>query len=384
MVCLSPSKAYFDFDNIPQKYKDIAPADRINGAECFKQLLSDTDVSYVICRDKRDELDYPAFYRTGIHWSRTFEQITRAAIIQKIEEINHCSYREPINNEVKASSTPFYNEKDIFNLMNIWDGCLSETYYEFVEQYEEKRRLDKLRILIQGTSFSDGLRLFMQKAMPFDDIFYINRNKYVINNEGEILPFSDWKQLDFDAYLDNVDVICIESTESELENNSYGFVGFLLEYLDHYTPTDASHMYQKDLSADSALKWNSDTVKGVFEGDGRYCWTQKEFNVVLEDDGIAKSGLEIDFSVCGELLNNDEKQAIVKLWVNGIKVGEEVYDSPGDKTIRIDPAFIEENPIYGHDIVNVEVHSSGSFVPREAGMGDDSRELALALYYVEA
>ena len=98
-VYVAPSKADFHYDNIPDQYTALANEDAIRGVDAFRQLLSGTDVPYLICADFKDRLRYPAFYYSGIHWSRTFEQETSAYLVKEFARITGKKYRNICLNE---------------------------------------------------------------------------------------------------------------------------------------------------------------------------------------------------------------------------------------------------------------------------------------------
>lgn len=73
-VYIAPNKADFHYENVPDKYKAIASSSAIRAVDAFRELIAKTNVPYLICSDVKDQLQYPAFYTTGVHWSRTFGQ----------------------------------------------------------------------------------------------------------------------------------------------------------------------------------------------------------------------------------------------------------------------------------------------------------------------
>lgn len=156
-VYIAPSKANFYPENIPQKYKAIADKNAVPSTVYFSQLIAETDIPHLICRDQKDTLQYPAFYTTGVHWSRTFEQETSARIIRELSEITGKNYRNIMLEEVKQSSIPFWRDSDVYDLLNIW-GELQGDFYEYMVNREYAEDYDKIRVLVHGDSFGMGIR----------------------------------------------------------------------------------------------------------------------------------------------------------------------------------------------------------------------------------
>lgn len=375
IVYIAPSKAYFDFENLPQKFIGVMPEERKNAAECFSELISQTSIPYIICRDYKGSLDFPLFYRSGIHWSPLFEQYIRTELINLLTRENR-PYRNCKLTQIQESNSPFGGEKDYFNLLNVWWEGTNEKYLLYNEKQEEKDEFSRLRILIQGTSFSDGLRYNMQKAMPLDDIYYINRKDFYIDRDGNQQYFNDWDQLDFDYLINHSDIICIESTEHELYQESYGFVDYLIDYMEDYQKETKETEYLQRFEA--GITWNEHSLRGIYRENSDYNWTKREFYTILENKGIYDQGLQMDFMIPNEELI-DHSSVSIQIWINGEKNYQTEFYEGGHKHICIEP---EQIALHDNKTIDIEVHTSESFVPKEHGMGEDTRELGLALYYL--
>ena len=237
LLVLSPSKANFHAGNIPSRYLDLAPVNRKSAAEAFAELIRQTDIPQIIGRDMKESLSYPPFYSSGIHWSRTFEQTATRLLLTKLRELTGKDY--PVLNlgEAKESDKPFFRDADVYNLENVW-AAPKGPYYEFEETLSQGS--DPLRILLQGTSFSDG---FVYEFFPLGkdaDVIYINRQTYYREYFGDLIKFSSYDEIHLADMLDRVDAVVIEAGEPLLPLDNRPFVQYLLTFLDTWQPKEVS------------------------------------------------------------------------------------------------------------------------------------------------
>lgn len=234
-IYIAPSKAYFDMNNIKDEYKFLHNSDSINSVTYYKKLLENTDLNYHFCRDMKDDLQYPAFYPTGIHWSRTFEQYNTSYTIKRLAEITNKKYRNIILKEVKKSNVPYWRDADVYELLNIWVNPSNIEYYEYETSFEELNKYDAMNFIIQGDSFGDGLRHDILDLNSTDNVYYINRDNYIIDlkDNAQFLN-QQWASINLAEYLDKADVIILEATEPEITSYQFGFVDYMIAYLDKY------------------------------------------------------------------------------------------------------------------------------------------------------
>lgn len=236
-VYITPNKADFHRGNIPEKYLRLASPESVKPVDYFAELIKNTGIKYRICRDAAGELEYPAFYTTGIHWSRTFEQRMSAAIIEDLTALTGKPYQPVILENARMSARPFWRDADLYNLLNVWEEPDGQEYYEYdAGRPPEGEKFVPLRALMSGTSYGEGLLHDLHAVYPENnEVFMINRDSFIMNTADERTPFSkdfDWKGFDFAPYLSEADVVIIESTETELTGYSYGFVDALNNYLE--------------------------------------------------------------------------------------------------------------------------------------------------------
>lgn len=379
-VYIAPSKANFYPENIPQKYKAIADKNAVPSTVYFSQLIAETDIPHLICRDQKDTLQYPAFYTTGVHWSRTFEQETSARIIRELSEITGKNYRNIMLEEVKQSSIPFWRDSDVYDLLNIW-GELQGDFYEYMVNREYAEDYDKIRVLVHGDSFGMGIRKDILDLYPYEAFWYINRAQYIQYNYDTSAKIDSWDTFDITNCLNDIDVVVLETTESEVVQYAYGFVDYLIEFLDTYDPQKSSRNYVENLNCDSKEAWESNPFNGVWtKGEKHtFVWAKDYTELLLKDEEIAAAGLELQIGISPHLFEGDETPDIVEVFVNGKKLLHKEFQEAWSGSLFISAEELAK--IGAEDLYDVEIYCSKSFIPKEKGINDDSRDLAIQLMY---
>lgn len=377
-VYVSPSKADFDRKDIPDKYINISSEQSVKPVDYFQDRISKTDVPYRICRDEKNDLEYPAFYSTGIHWSRPYEQYESSLIIKDLSDIADKQYRNIVLKDVVSSDKAFWRDSDVYRLLNVWNKADKITYYQYnTERDINREQYDSLNFLIQGTSFGEGLINDVIELYPYDYHYYVCRDEYITDYIYNQYVFDGvWDDLNFKSILDSIDIIVIETTESELTTYSCGFVDHLNSFLDDYKPDDIVYPIVEKVDCRNYDYEMQDAIQGVYYDEGDFAWTQDYFSVSL-DKQVTKNGLDIELSVPGFLFLENKEPETVTIFVNGKRCYENIFENAWSGIISIDADDYEIN-----DRCLVEVYSSKQFNPYLLGYNDDNRYLALELVYV--
>lgn len=377
-VYIAPSKANFYPENIPKKYKAISDEDAITSVPYFSQLIAETNIPHLICRDRKDALQYPAFYTTGIHWSRTFEQETSARIIRELSEITGKNYRNIMLEEVKQSSIPFWRDSDVYDLLNIW-GELQGDFYEYTVNREYAEDYDKIRVLIHGDSFGMGIRKDILDLYPYEAFWYINRAQYIQYNYDTSAKIDSWDTFDITNCLNDIDVVVLETTESEVVQYAYGFVDYLIEFLDTYEPQKSSRNYTENLNCAREEGWPSYALGGVYARENGFAWARGYTEILLHDEAIETAGLELQIGISPHLFEGDGTPDTVEVFVNGKRLLQKDFYEAWSGSLFITAE--ELSGIGDEDRYDIEIYCSKSFIPKEKGINDDSRDLAIQLMY---
>lgn len=378
-VCIAPSKANFYPENIPQKYKAIADKNAVPSTVYFSQLIAETDIPHLICRDQKDTLQYPAFYTTGVHWSRTFEQETSARIIRELSEITGKNYRNIMLGEVKQSSIPFWWDSDVYDLLNVWNKIKNGTYYEYMASREYAEDYNKIRILVHGDSFGMGIKKDILDLYPYETVWYANRAQYVMDEKGKMTKLDSWEGFDFSTCLDNIDAVLLETVEPEIQQYGYGFVDRLIEFLDTYEPQKSSRNYTENLNCAREEGWPSYALGGVYARENGFAWARGYTEILLHDEAIETAGLELQIGISPHLFEGDGTPDTVEVFVNGKRLLQKDFYEAWSGSLFITAE--ELSGIGDEDRYDIEIYCSKSFIPKEKGINDDSRDLAIQLMY---
>lgn len=377
-IYIPANKADFHAENVSQKYHNMTGDSYVGPLDYFEEKLSETSIPYLICADMKEELEYPAFYTTGIHWSRTFEQKVSARIVSELSQITGKQYRPILLGDVKESTEPFRRDSDVYDLLNIW-GKPGETYYEYEMSGEAASQYDSLRCLIYGDSFGQGLCMDYLACYPMEDVSYINRDNYVLDPNGAMTYLNhSWDFLDWEHYLSVSDVVVIEMLEHLIIDETLGFVDALNTVLDTYEGT--GYPYAKCIDAAASEDWSYDSLKGVYHKEAGFVWATQHSVATICDPELSERGLELSF-VVPQMLFADGGPVTATVRINGVELREVTYDQGWDGSLYFTPE--ELKPLEtGDGLFSIEIDCSHFFIPQDLGIGDDTRELSIQIRYI--
>lgn len=374
-IYIIPSKAHVFPENMPAKYYLLANKDKPYIGDVFRNRIESTDIKTLFCEDFIDEMEYATYYPSGTHWSRTFEQSASQRVVKDLAEVTGKSYRNIAFNGVEESNTPFWRDADVWDLANIWNR-IDGTFYQYNVVPAEYDCYDKMRILIYGDSFVHGLRKDILEMFPEDEIYYINYDNYIMDSDENLTVLDhDWSNLDFQYYLDNTDAVVVEMVDSMIPDFTCGFVNALDAALDDYVP---NKVYPSCIDCSSSEEPDMSDTFGVHGNEGDFFWTQKEFSVTVQSPSISEKGLLIKYGISGQIINMMGEDTVA-IYVNGVKVAENTYTEPENYEIYLSPEMLNIND---ENIYTVFGRCSRSFIPKEIGHNEDTRELALQLNYI--
>lgn len=378
-VYIAPDKADICPENIPGSYIALSEPGAINAADLFREKMSVTDVPYMFCSDMADKLEYPAFYPTGIHWSRTYGQLASQKIISDLSALSGKKYRNiDISREAVSSKDPFWGETDVYDLMNVW-VYPDIDFYQYTVEAAESESAAVLNMLLVGDSFAEELRKNIEENILEDTVYTVNRSSFVRDPDGTLhIIDGNWDNFDWQRYLDLTDFVVIEITEPEIINYTYGFIDYLDSYLDSYVPVEKGAYYISELDGNNEASWNTSSSIGVWEKEDGFAWIEPDCRIAMSGKSISDNGLEIDFVVPQQAVET-EKPDQIKIRVNGSLVYQGLYSSPAEEKIIIKPDTFEPDE---NDNYVVTISCSEYYNSYDGGEGTDDRDLALKLIYI--
>lgn len=227
---ITPSKSNMDMENIPQFYV-VQDKGYDSASEYLKQLLKDTNLTWIDSGDYLQGEEYPIFYKTGIHWSRPAEQEISKLIMELIAEKVPESGKKIQLKELCSSNIPYWRDDDVLRVLNLLWNNYDEVYYEYDTMPLISNNCSDLKILIHGDSFCQGFVYDCQKNSLINEINTVLYDTMWIDSEGNTVGIKDFSELDIEYLIENTDVVIIELNEALASTYSSGFIGCLNEYL---------------------------------------------------------------------------------------------------------------------------------------------------------
>ena len=373
LVYTTPSKAYYDYDDIPFNYRICGP-NKLRGIDLFRQLIDGKNINFLdsktVIDNRTDSL--PVFYSTGIHWARPIEQQVSFEIIEMLKEMSGKNLRNIQLGEAIESNKPYWRDSDVFDLLNLYSDSNVSEYYERECIKEYPAAYDKTRVLLQGGSFAEGWIHDYFDFYPNEEFHFSFYNQKVMSTYDPVYRKIDtWEDWNLE-FLDNVDFIVIEINEAVVFQYSLGFAEYLDNYLNSYQPTDYKNDILKyatvlDFTNQNALE-NS---RGYYYFADDYVWSSSASYIALENEYIKENGMTIELEIPGELKNINSDS--IHIYVNQKKIDCFTENEKSEK-LKINIAPDEIN--YNNNYYEIEIYCD-SYITDEAG-----RELAVKVYYI--
>lgn len=234
-IFITPSKAYFCGDKIPEYFYDME-INNENNYELFSKYIAGSSLKYFdahvfIQNYSGEQLNAPVYYPTGIHWSSSWGMSAAKAFSEYISENSKWQLSESTLTEAKVLS-PEWPDTDLYQSLNLIVAPTNIPYYSAELSVIEEH--DKPNVFLRGGSFMGQSLNGLVRAGIFSEDVHFENNYYFTDN------YSSQKTLSaFDAYdemddlpmlLSKSDIIILEVNEANIDNMSWGFVELLLEH----------------------------------------------------------------------------------------------------------------------------------------------------------
>ena len=239
---ISPGKANIYPEYIPLRYKLISKD--YSGKSDYDMLLNSLEKFNVNHYDTHETLlsmknkGYDRLYaKTGTHWNYL-------AASYSIRDIFNELNTKYSNNNLPNLDIQYYTDnscmgegedKDIYNLLNIWKGSYDENYYHVNINYDIDSSKPKLNAFIMGTSFSTQLRyLLEQNTGAFNKLTRYNylQAKWEYENGNTIVNElnPDVSKNGIESLINDCNLIMIESNVFGIPQSHSDFVQYLYNY----------------------------------------------------------------------------------------------------------------------------------------------------------
>ena len=258
---ISPSKAEVYPEDLPWN-KRLLWKQSDNPAWIRKALrtaLADKGLPFLdftdFIKQLKEEGEYPAFYKTGIHWSPY--AVAKASLFL-------CDYfnqtfglclpeMEP---RFTRREEPQFDEEDIKKITNAFWLPFDQTYC--LAELLLKQGVPQNRVFAVSTSFTHGmLSVFAQNKMPFAFIWRTQysqfQDKLYYNEEGAVvwegfLPGCSFGELNYADIFYGSDMVWVESNAPEIPESHIQFASEFAAYIQRntYIADYIEELYQRE------------------------------------------------------------------------------------------------------------------------------------------
>lgn len=237
-VFVTPSKAYFCKDKIPEKYMRLA-MNRNNDYQTLIEKLALSKLSYFDSHAYIEEysgpaIEAPVFYPTGIHWSWPWGASSAKAFSEYISEHSKWTL-STLELTEKESNEPIWPDSDLYQSLNLLIKPIGIQYYSAgLTVIEEK---DRPNVFFRGGSFMGQSLSNLIYAGVFDKNIHFENNYYFTDyysKQGVLSSYTSYNEMDIlKEYVSESDILIIEVNEANIGGLGFGFVDFLLDNPDY-------------------------------------------------------------------------------------------------------------------------------------------------------
>jgi hypothetical protein len=347
LFVLSPTKMDFYNGKMPY-YIEMAPSyskglER-NGIR-LRKLLMQKGVNYIDCKqilqDYQKATGLSPYTKTGIHW-------TYGATITVLQEIikimnNDFGYNvRTIDIEgYYAQTEAKNNDKDLYDLLNIYQGTTDEYYYYPNCKVDSQNSYDEPDIFMHGCSFSLMLDSALKNNMISNNIDLITYMQVVLHSpygsqSDDITSFNDEA---VSKALSGKDIYLLEFNEALL--SSYAPVAYSSQPNENDFTAFFGDYLNKDLLSDQ--KYYSSELHNVN-------YATNYVTAAIHNPAVKYLGISIyaNYSFNPE----DGDQGPVQVYINDKNVWEQTIQSRGYMVVNITP---EQIPDTTDDIYHVRI-----------------------------
>lgn len=238
-IIITPSKADYLSEYIPDKYYKMQDKERARCYDILTKEFQNLDIKYFDSYKflKESQITEPVFYKAGIHWSYVAAANSLSEFVKYINNTSNLDLKEFKVNGSEKASEPYHDEdKDIYNLLNIFKGNIEEEYYEPILNFETTEKPDK-KMFMQGGSFSWTILEYMKKDIfrDIDFMFYRNFIKSYDekgNTKEEKLENNEVSDEKLEELIEDKDIILLEINQEQMRNWNNDLIKILREHLE--------------------------------------------------------------------------------------------------------------------------------------------------------
>lgn len=221
LLVLAPGKATFYSDKFPAKYQ-IVPKE--NNYNSYVSIAEELEVDYIdfnkFFLDNKEQLDYPLYPKTGIHWSSYGAVLAIDSIFSYLNESSSKTIPKVRWEEAVYTDDYRYGDDDIEEAMNLLLKINDEHLAYPMLKYAEDEKSD-YNLLVVADSYYWTIHNQNVPKNTFKDSHFWYYNNSLFDNNGDKRSHAS---IDLKQLIEDVDGIVILSTESNLKNLGWGFI----------------------------------------------------------------------------------------------------------------------------------------------------------------
>lgn len=241
-VFITPSKAHFFREYIPDKYSFCSTKKDMNNCPDYQRLLKtlkENKINYYdsikfvneALNDKRFQA--PPYYKSGIHWSHPWGESAAAEFLDFIRSRSKYDL-DAIQIVEHPSDVPISPDPDLYLSLNLLKAPHEQWWSTEVKTSHHGK--DHPNVFLRGGSFMGQslsaltMNGVFTKFLHFENNYYTQKDYITYQN---ISKFNAYDEIDLNTFLGRSDIIILEVNEAAIPIMSWGFIEHLLEHAEY-------------------------------------------------------------------------------------------------------------------------------------------------------
>ena len=233
-IFITPSKAHYCYDKIPDEYFVMPKVDEQNDYDYFINRIAKTNLSYFDSRQYIDEygstLEAPSFYKTGIHWSYSHAYLCTKGFLDMANEkskfdLGNFSFKE------HKTDDPLHPDADLYLTLNLLNKPRGQYY---VPEMVIERQGDKPKVFMRGGSFmGSSINHLLRYGILDGTVYFENTNMF----QNPCTSAQTYQSItNYDQYVDlkddlaKSDIVMLEINEAAIHKMTFGFAEYLVTH----------------------------------------------------------------------------------------------------------------------------------------------------------
>lgn len=241
VLFVTPSKARFYHDDIPDIYRFAAPEhpeasayDKLMTSIAPLQIPTFDSIAYLEAHSENSRMDgLPLFNKTGTHWTQSTGAKVAIALGDFLEDATGFNLPE-MSADIVPVDTPEYPDADIFGILNMYTKPF-DTYTKPVLTITDPAG-DAPAILCRGGSFMGQSLAHLIRQGYFSKDVYMENTQFFQNQFVDVTAFNDYGEVDLKEAFQDIDIVILEVNEASVDVMGFGFMEYVYEHRNEIFP----------------------------------------------------------------------------------------------------------------------------------------------------